>query len=64
MFVCWIVFIVIGITAKAEYDSDSTEFVDFGVRLVGISKDELMADLIAEERDLDNHGEVRRRRSL
>jgi hypothetical protein len=47
---------VLNVTSyKQENDDD---FIDIGVRLTGNNRDILIADLIAEERDLFNAGHV------
>jgi hypothetical protein len=50
---------IININAS-ELAGDDDEFVDIGVRLTGDNRDSLIADLIAEERDVINAGHVRR----
>jgi hypothetical protein len=50
---------IININAS-ELAGDDDEFVDVGVRLTGDNRDSLIADLIAEERDVINAGHVRR----
>jgi hypothetical protein len=50
---------IININAS-ELEGDDDEFVDIGVRLTGDNRDSLIADLIAEERDVINAGHVRR----
>ena len=39
-------------------DDDDDEFIDIGVRLTGNNRDYLIADLIAEEKNLFNAGHV------
>lgn len=39
-------------------ENDDDDFLDIGVRLMGDHRDNLIADLIAEERDLINAGHV------
>ena len=40
-------------------DDDPDGFVDVGIRLTGGNQDSLIADLIADERDIYNAGHVR-----
>ena len=40
-------------------DDDPDGFVDVGIRLIGDNQDSLIADLIANERDVFNAGHVR-----
>ena len=44
---------------KHEEDDDTEDFIDLGVRLVGGRQDSLIADLIAQERDVLNAGHVK-----
>ena len=57
--ICLVVWLCFGIQSNAEKNFDEEEFVDIGVRLIGSAPDDLMADLIAEEKDLLHHGHVR-----
>lgn len=54
-----LVLIHISITSSSQKDADSDEFIDLGIRLTGDNTDALLADLIAEERELFNAGHVR-----
>jgi len=48
---------IININAYSQADNDE-DFVDVGVRLLGGKRDSLIADLIAEERNVINAGHV------
>ncbi len=49
---------IFNINAYKDED-DSEDFIDVGVRLMGGKEDSLIADLIAEERDVLNTGLVK-----
>jgi len=57
---CFILLIyIININAyKQQEDDDDEDFIDVGVRLIGGKRDSLIADLIAEERNVLNAGLV------
>ncbi len=48
--------IINGKTYRQENDDE--DFIDIGVRLTGDNRDFLIADLIAEEKDIINAGHV------
>ncbi len=53
------------INAKSyRQENDDEDFIDIGVRLTGNNRDYLIADLIAEEKDIINAGHVSRRMEL
>ncbi len=53
------------INAKSyRQENDDEDFIDIGVRLTGNNRDYLIADLIAEEKDMINAGHVSRRMEL
>lgn len=47
---------------KCDENDDGDDFLDIGVRLTGDHRDNLIADLIAEEKDLINAGHVSSRK--
>ena len=47
------------INACGDENDDDDEFIDIGIQLNGDNRDILIADLIAEEKDLFNAGHVR-----
>jgi len=49
---------VLNINGYKQENDDDEEFIDIGVRLTGDNRDYLIADLIAEERDIFNAGHV------
>jgi hypothetical protein len=49
---------VLNINAYKQENDDDEEFIDIGVRLTGDNRDYLIADLIAEEKDIFNAGHV------
>jgi len=52
-----ILFLIIFNVNSYKRDNDE-DFIDIGVRLTGNNKDYLIADLIAEEKDIINAGHV------
>ena len=52
-----ILFVLNVYTYKQENDNEE-DFIDIGVRLTGDNRDYLIADLIAEEKDIINAGHV------
>jgi len=52
------------INAKSYRQENDEDFIDIGVRLTGNNRDYLIADLIAEEKDIINAGHVSRRMEL
>lgn len=53
-----IVFLCVFNVNTHEQDENDDEFIDIGVRLTGDNQDYLIADLIAEEKNLFNAGHV------
>jgi hypothetical protein len=49
---------VLNINGYKQENDDDEEFIDIGVRLTGDNRDYLIADLIAEEKDIFNAGHV------
>jgi len=49
---------IININAYKQEDDNNEDFIDVGVRLIGGKRDSLIADLIAEERNVLNAGHV------
>jgi hypothetical protein len=49
---------VLSINGYKQENDDDEEFIDIGVRLTGDNRDYLIADLIAEEKDIFNAGHV------
>jgi len=49
---------IININAYKQQEDDDEDFIDVGVRLIGGKRDSLIADLIAEERNVINAGHV------
>jgi hypothetical protein len=54
-----IIFNLLIINGKTyRQENDDEDFIDIGVRLTGDNRDFLIADLIAEEKDIINAGHV------
>jgi hypothetical protein len=53
-----LLFILILWNVNAYDQENEDDFIDIGVRLTGDNRDFLIADLIAEEKDLFNAGHV------
>ncbi len=49
---------ILNLNAFKQEDDEEDDFLDIGVRLTGDKRDSLIADLIAEEKDILNAGHV------
>ncbi len=49
---------------KHEENDDNEDFIDLGVRLIGGKEDSLIADLIAQERNVLNAGLVKLKKRM
>ncbi len=58
LLVSFCLFIIHVKTFRRNYYDDDEEFIDIGIRLTGDNRDYLIADLIAEEKDIINAGPV------
>ena len=55
---CFLLIVLYFSLYNVKSDENDDDFLDIGVRLMGDHRDNLIADLIAEERDLINAGHV------